>query len=441
MKVVILAGGLGTRLAEETEVQLAASVRPERCLQERGEQADVIRANNVPAPHPTPNAQRPTPERRAPILWNAPLFDPSGYADEARHFLLALDAAGYSVAAQPIRWSNRVAVLPAQVEARLMAMTARQPVPGSVHVSHIFPPHFTRRADARLNVGRTMFETDRLPEGWAEACNRMDRIWVPSEFNRETFARAGVNERKIGVVPGAIDMTPYDPSIAPLRIEGARGYNFLAVFDWTLRKGWDVLLRAYVEEFDPEEDVALILKTHSSLGCTIQQIAESAAGYLRDALGRDPERTPDIIFQDVNLPAHQMPHLYRAADCFVLPTRGEGWGRPYMEAMAMGLPTIGTNWGGNTAFMTVENSFLLDYTLVPVPEAGWQEAATFRGHFWAEPDVMHLRRLMRRVFTDREAARVVGAQARADIADRFSYARVADMIGEEVDHCAMRVAA
>jgi glycosyltransferase involved in cell wall biosynthesis len=33
-----------------------------------------------------------------------------------------------------------------------------------------------------------------------------------------------------------------------------------------------------------------------------------------------------------------MPGLYKTADAFVLPSRGEGWGRPHCEAMAMGLP-------------------------------------------------------------------------------------------------------
>ena len=30
--------------------------------------------------------------------------------------------------------------------------------------------------------------------------------------------------------------------------------------------------------------------------------------------------------------------LYAAADAFVLPSRGEGWGRPHVEAMSMALP-------------------------------------------------------------------------------------------------------
>lgn len=365
---------------------------------------------------------------RLSFSWQAPLFDPSGYAEEARHFLLALDQAGHSIAAQPIRWSDRVAVLSASDERRLLTMTARSPKPGGIHVSHVFPTSFNRRTDAALNVGRTMFETDRLPEGWADACNRMDQIWVPSEFNRETFARSGVHEEKLAVVPGAIDMRLYPDDAPTLDIAGARGFNFLSVFDWSLRKGWDILLRAYVEEFSADEDVSLIIKTHSSLGCTVAQIGEQIVQFISTTMGCELAQTPDIILQDTNLSAQRMPSLYRAADCFVLPTRGEGWGRPYMEAMASGMPVIGTNWSGNTAFMTPENSFLIDCDIVDVPEPAWRETPTFLGHRWSEPDPAHLRTLIRRVFTNREEAAAIGRSARAHIAENFSHARVAAII-------------
>jgi glycosyltransferase involved in cell wall biosynthesis len=36
--------------------------------------------------------------------------------------------------------------------------------------------------------------------------------------------------------------------------------------------------------------------------------------------------------------------VYRAADALVIPTRGEGWGRPQAEATAVGLPVITTYW-------------------------------------------------------------------------------------------------
>ena len=39
-----------------------------------------------------------------------------------------------------------------------------------------------------------------------------------------------------------------------------------------------------------------------------------------------------------HLSAEELRGLYAAGDAFVLPSRGEGWGRPHVEAMAMGLP-------------------------------------------------------------------------------------------------------
>ena len=62
-----------------------------------------------------------------------------------------------------------------------------------------------------------------------------------------------------------------------------------------------------------------------------------------------------------------MPRLYAAADAYVMPSRGEGWGRPYMEAMAMGLPTIGSRWSGNLAFMHDGNAFLVDGEVKRLP--------------------------------------------------------------------------
>ncbi len=374
----------------------------------------------------------------APVLWSAPLLDPSGYADEARHFLFALHSVGATIAARELRWSNKMAVLTREREQMLQGMLQNATQASPVRIWHILAPLFQRDPSARLNIGRTMFETDRLPAGWVDSCNQMDAIWVPAEFNRQTFAFAGVSPDKLRVVPGTIDLTPYNPNCAPLRIEDARGYNFLSLFDWTLRKGWDVLIRAFVEEFTPEEDVALIIKTHSSMGYTTQQIVEQVSQYITEEMHADLNRIPLIIFQDTTVPDERMPNLYRAANCFVLPTRGEGWGRPFMEAMAMGLPVIGTAWSGQTAFMNHENSFPLDYTLVDVPEAGWRETATFQGHRWAEPSPSHLRHQMRHVFENRSLGELVGQRARTHLEQNFTYRHVARILLQEFERLGVR---
>jgi glycosyltransferase involved in cell wall biosynthesis len=60
-------------------------------------------------------------------------------------------------------------------------------------------------------VGRTMFETNGLPQHLVDHCNTMDEVWVPTEFNRKTFAAAGVPEHKLRVVPEGIDDQHFDP--------------------------------------------------------------------------------------------------------------------------------------------------------------------------------------------------------------------------------------
>ena len=64
-----------------------------------------------------------------------------------------------------------------------------------------------------------------------------------------------------------------------------------------------------------------------------------------------------------------MEALYRRADLVALPTRGEGWGRPHVEAMASGTPIVATNWSGPTAYLDASVGFPLAWTgLEPVGE-------------------------------------------------------------------------
>lgn len=367
------------------------------------------------------------------IVWEAPLFDPSGYADEARQFVLGLDGLGLRVRAKPIGWSERTCDLDERTQRRLQELL-HTPLNGrTVHVQHIFPPYFKHDGSASRRIGRTMFETDRLPPEWVAACNAMDEIWVPTQFNVETFARSGVKEDKLFVVPGPLDSRAYDPALPPLVIPERRGFNFLSVFDWSWRKGWDVLLRAFVEEFSPDEDVALLLKVYSSYGLSITDIQARAAAFIENELRHDVERIPDIVFIEDILSTADMPRLFKAADAYVMPSRCEGWGRPFMEAMAMGLPTIGTRWSGNTEFMNDENSYLIEPSgIVDVPDFALQEVPNYRGHKWAEPSVEHLRQLMRFVFEHRDAAREKGSRARQDVTTKYEASVVCQKIVERL---------
>src|SRR5579871_6268168 len=145
----------------------------------------------------------------AEVVWSGPLLDPSGYGEESRNFTFALDLAGIAISAHPLPWSHDRVEMPEAEAKRLEALSLRGVKPGFVQILQNFPPGFQRHPYANVAIGRTMFETDRLPQDWVTACNRMDYIWVPSEFNRETFRQAGVAAEKLVVMPGCFDPAPF----------------------------------------------------------------------------------------------------------------------------------------------------------------------------------------------------------------------------------------
>jgi len=107
-------------------------------------------------------------------------------------------------------------------------------------------------------------------------------------------------------------------------------------------------------------------------------IAEFAA----KELGKAMSDLPRVVVLSLEMPLADMPRLYKGADCFVLPSRGEGWGRPHIEAMSMGLPAIATNWSGNTEFMLEDNSYLIPINgLEPVPNGAFQVRPSSNGSF------------------------------------------------------------
>lgn len=279
--------------------------------------------------------------------------------------------------------------------------------------------------ERQIFVGRTMFETDRLPEGWELRINAMDEVWVPSKFSQEIFLNGGVT-KPVLILGEGVDTDFFDPKIAGRSFDHLKPtsetFVFLSVFKFEERKGYDVLLDSYFTTFTQNDDVLLLLLISDYHGSGLA----SLKAYT-EKLGYDVDSGPKIkVVHDI--PQQKLPDLYAAADAFVLPSRGEGWGRPHVEAMSMALPILVTNFSGPTEFITSENSFPIQ-----VEEMVELKEGAFRGHRWAEPSRENLRFNMAMVFRHREVGIRRGKQARRDMVTRFAPKIIAQEVIDRVE--------
>ena len=150
------------------------------------------------------------------LVWRGPVTDPSGYAAGGRAFLRGLVEEGARVRLEPNMWNAREAI--DRDERRALVELSETELPSvDASVQHTVGRLFDPYMPGRVRVGRTMFETDRIPADWVARCNSLDEIWVPTEHNREAFAAAGVDPGRLAVVPEPFELDRLDRRRGPAR--------------------------------------------------------------------------------------------------------------------------------------------------------------------------------------------------------------------------------
>jgi glycosyltransferase involved in cell wall biosynthesis len=366
------------------------------------------------------------------LFWLGGFDEATGLADEIRGFLRALEARGHEPAAREFfKPRHRIEQTPA--DRRLLdAVRRREPVAPCVAVHHYIASRQQTSVPGAVNVARAMFETDLLPAPWLELLLQRDEIWVPCEHNAEAFRRGGIPASKLRVLGETIDFELFAPGVEPYPLElDEDRFVFLSNFDFGERKAWRQLIAAWATAFGPDDGVSLVLKTGSYTEGE-DYASRRIRDFVRDSFGAGAlSRLAPIEIVSARLPVAEVPGLYAAADAYVLASRGEGWGRPFMEAMAMGLPTIGSRWSGNLEFMNDGNSWLVDGELVPVAEnAEFFPTRLTQGHRWFEPDVDALALALRQVAAGGDGVRARAGGARRELIERFGPDASVDRIEE-----------
>jgi glycosyltransferase involved in cell wall biosynthesis len=299
----------------------------------------------------------------------------------------------------------------------ISVLLGHRPAAVDCHVRHRWPPDFTPPDEGAFVLVQP-WEYSRVPAAWVDAiANDVAELWTPTTFVRDANVRSGFDPLKVRVIPLGVNPARFNPDVEPLPIRSEKSFKFLFVGGAIERKGFDVLLKAYAEEFTAADDVCLVVK----------DFYYGASGRkLVRALRRD-QGAPEVRYGYGTMDPAGLGGLYTGCDCYVHPYRGEGFGLPIVEAMACGLPVVVTGRGPTLDYCTDETAYLVPAEETVFPREDWPtELATVEPATWFEPDLSSLRQLMRYVFEHPEEARRKGALAHAHVSESYVWSRTVD---------------
>lgn len=357
------------------------------------------------------------------VVWKGPVDRPSGIGIAGRAYIRALRRLGVRVSV-----GGKGPLPPGRPKVLIFHHS-----PGKLKIQQ-------ERRHFNTVIVNTVWETSRIPRRWVGPLNAADAVCVPSLHNKRALIASGVRV-PIFIAPHGVDAGKFKPvrKTWPSRHSKTK-FTFISIFGFQHRKNPETLLRAYWEEFSAADNVRLIIKTSGYTPYENGRWIRSRISAYKAWLGiRKPTAPVEIITGHMGEGAIRS--LYAKGHAFVLPTRGEGVGLPFLEAMASGIPVIATGWGGQMDFLTRDNAFLVSYTLQsPLVSMNrhssisrqFRHLFAERGQQWAEADLHSLRRKMREAYEHPLLCKKKGEQARRD-ALRLSWKRAGILLKKAIE--------
>lgn len=339
----------------------------------------------------------------------APVKTRSGYGAMSRDIVRHLiEKDQYDVEIHSINWGNtpmNALNLDDPMDKMILDRIVPEqfPTQPDLYISISIPTEF--RPMGRYNIGITAgIETTKAHVEWVKHMNVMDVNFVISEHSKQVFLasqyEAQQNGRSIGqikcekpieVLSNCVNTNVFrkvsadyelDKDIRETLDQIPENYNFLFVGHWLNgpvghdRKNVGLLIKLFFELFKRSEWVdkpGLILKT-STAGFSLidRDTIKNRINKIRDSVELGiGEELPKIYLVHGDLTDDEMNSLYNHSKvkCHISLTKGEGFGRPLLEASLSGKPIITTGFSGHLDFLDPEHAILIGGELEEVHES------------------------------------------------------------------------
>jgi len=331
------------------------------------------------------------------VVVSCPIDTYSGYGARSRDIVKALlKADKYDVKVLPQRWGNTpFGFLQADNPEHKQILDCILPQPQLPRQPDIWmqitvPNEF--QPIGKYNIGLTAgIETTVCDAGWIDGINRMNLTLVSSEHAKKVFESSAFEQRDknqnnqvvrviklekpVEVLFEGVNTDIYqkidatnDSEIWDVIDDVKEEFNFLFVGHWLQgelgqdRKDVGMMLKTFLETFKGKgKKPGLIMKTSSATYSIMDrdEMVEKI-NKIRSLVGKDNE-LPNIYLLHGELTDEEINELYNhpKVKAHVSFTKGEGYGRPLLEASISQKPVIAPNWSGHIDFLDKEMSVLL----------------------------------------------------------------------------------
>lgn len=171
---------------------------------------------------------------------------------------------------------------------------------------------------------------------------KVDRVISVSQLTTERFLSwSAVSRDKVSILPNSVNLSlfgpgPKDPSLlSRYKLNGKKVIMTLGRLAGAERyKGFDEVLETMPKLLESIPNLTYLIAGDGLDRGRLEQKARS--------LGL----TEHVVFAGQVAEAEKADH-YRLADAYVMPSSGEGFGIVYLEAMACGIPVVGSSIDGS----------------------------------------------------------------------------------------------
>lgn len=398
------------------------------------------------------------------VLISCPIDTYSGYGARARDFVKQLirvrpdwDIRILSQRWGETRWGYLDDHNEQDLKKRLITNVQSQP---DIFIQITVPNEFQKVG--KYNIGLTAgIETTLCDPSWIEGLNKMDLVIVSSKHALEVFKNSKFDLRKkdtneivqtmdlsvpIEVLFEGVDPTVYNSTIDP----GSKtkqtldsipeSFCFLATGHWMKgdfgqdRKNIGFTIKAFLETFkNTAKAPALVLKSHSFTTSIIDR--DRMLTRISDIMKTVKGSLPNIYLIHGEVSDAEMNQIYAhpKIKAFVSLTKGEGYGRPFLEFAYHSKPIIASPWSGQMDFLDPALTKFVQGTLENVHPSAAVSKILLPEAKWFSPDEISVGKAFKEVWKDYKKWKINGKKQGYRVRKEFNVEQMGNSLSKILD--------